>query len=422
LSRPLLINLLAIGLIIGAFTSIPWFIGPNLPTLNRLLVQGIGLAFVAGWIVLLFRDAPAWAQGKVAWPFSSPFVVWAGMALLTAGHWLWLPFADEGVLLACMVCEFCTTTVYILATIQPPPSRGRIPIAPLILPLSMALYLVVFPNRFSLPLGVFALTYAFVVALMQRFWQQAVDEAHAARLMTEAALRQVAAERDAKTRFLESASHDLGQPLQAARLSFDQVMRARDPAARERAARRIGWAFDATEQLLRRMLEHLRLESGGVEARCEPVAVGPLIARVAEMNEPAARLAGVTIVAMQSRLVAEADPELTERILGNLVVNALRHAKASRVLVGVRPRGPRVRLWVIDDGVGIPAADAPRLFEDYVQGSNHGDEVRGGFGLGLASARRMAALMGAEVAHDASWRNGSAFWVELPRAAAKARG
>ena len=180
------------------------------------------------------------------------------------------------------------------------------------------------------------------------------------------------------------------------------------------------WAFDATEQLLRRMIDHLRLESGAVEARIEAVAVGPLIARLAEMHEPAARLAGVEVVAMPTRLAAAADPELLERVLGNLVVNSLRHAKARRVVVGARPRAGRVRLWVIDDGVGISPADTAALFEDYVQGSDHGDEVRGGFGLGLASARRMASLMGGEIALEARWLNGSAFWVELPAAHAKA--
>jgi len=89
------------------------------------------------------------------------------------------------------------------------------------------------------------------------------------------------------------------------------------------------------------------------------------------------------------------------------------------VLIGARRQAGRVRLWVIDDGVGICEADAPRLFEDYVQGSNHGDEVRGGFGLGLASARRMARLMGGGVGLEPKWLNGSAFWLELDAAEAK---
>jgi len=345
--------------------------------------------------------------------------VWAGNVLLCGAFWLWMPYAPEPVVLACIVCQVCTVTVYIMTTIEPPPSHGRIVVTPVFLPISIALYLLVHPQPYSIALSVFIFAFALTIVVLQRFVQQAVDDTFLARRAAEAALAQAAAERDAKTRFLASASHDLGQPLQAARLSFDQVLRSPDPDQRARAARRVGWAFDTTEQLLRQMLDHLRLESGAITPRIEAVAVGPLIARLGELNEPAARLAGVDLHIMPSRLTVQADPAMIERALGNLIVNAIRHSRARRVLVGARPRGGRVRLWVIDDGVGIAPADAARLFEDYAQGSDHGDEIRGGFGLGLASARRMAGLMGGEVALQGNWRNGSAFWLELPAADAK---
>jgi signal transduction histidine kinase len=73
-----------------------------------------------------------------------------------------------------------------------------------------------------------------------------------------------------------------------------------------------------------------------------------------------------------------------------------------------------VRLWVIDDGRGVAAQDQARLFDDYAQGSDHGDEVRGGFGLGLASVRRIMALMGGRCGLDPRWRGGAAFFLELP--------
>jgi signal transduction histidine kinase len=417
--RSVLINLMAVALVIGAFATIPVFVGPDLPRLNQLVIQALAALFVIGWLILMLRPVPPHGVGRVAWPFSSPFVVWGGIVLLGGGHWLWMPYADEGVLLACIICQICTVTLYVMTTIEPPPSRGRTPLAPLALPISIAVYLAVFPSRFSLPLGLFVVAYAITIQVMQRYVQRQVDEAYAARRAAEAAQAQAAAERDAKTRFLTSASHDLGQPLQAARLSFDQVQRATDPAARAKAAKRVDWALDATEGLLQRMLDHLRLDSGAVKVDARMVSVGPLIARLAELHEPAARLAGTQIVVMPSRLKVVADPQLLERCLNNLVTNAVRHAKANRILIGARRQGDRVGLWVIDDGTGIPSADQGRLFDDYVQGSNHGDEVRGGFGLGLASARRMARLMGGDVALDPRWRAGSAFRVDLPGVGAK---
>jgi len=228
------------------------------------------------------------------------------------------------------------------------------------------------------------------------------------------ALRDIAAERDAKTRFIASASHDLGQPVQAARMFFDQAIRSDVGPKRDKAVQGVHWAFDTTEQLLGQMMAHLQLESGVVEPKGDAFVIGPLIAEIADMNEPAAALANVSLHAMSCGLVVQADQALVRRAIGNLIGNAIRHAKAKRILIGARSSGRHVRLWVIDDGTGIPAFDVPRLFEDYVQGSDHGADIRGGFGLGLATTRRLARLMEGDAGLETNWVNGAAFWLELP--------
>ena len=330
-------------------------IGPALPDVVRDLTLGLVALYVALWLVLLGirvwpgdrrQDAPT------PWRRHDRAIIWMGNAALIAGFWLCSPYPEESLRLMAVIFRCATVTVEVLGTIERPPARPRLALAPLAMPLATALYFVVHWERYSLALVLFLVAYAYVVRELGRIVQGSVDRAYAARLAAEAALVQVAAERDAKTRFLASASHDPGQPLQAARLFFDQAMRSPDAARREAAARRVTWAFDATEQLLRQMLDHLRLESGVVEPHLSQVALGPLIARIAEMNEPAARLAGVTLLAMPSRLQATADATLVESALGNLVSNAIRHAKARHVLIGARRRAGRVRLWVVDDGVG----------------------------------------------------------------------
>jgi len=117
-----------------------------------------------------------------------------------------------------------------------------------------------------------------------------------------------------------------------------------------------------------------------------------------------------------ARRVLLADAEMAGRAISNFIHNAIHHAKCRRILVCARRRAGHIRIYVIDDGSGIANADAATLFEDYVQGSNHGDEIRGGFGLGLGSARRIARLLDGEAGHDSRWRAGSAFFLELPRA------
>ena len=420
--RALPVHLIAMASLIAWAIFLPVLIGPALPEQTRNFVYGVTALYVLAWLGLLAVSVLRRGSEPevLASRAGNRLVIWGGNAVLVFGFWLSMPYADEAVRMLCVAGVFATVATEVLGAIERPPARRRMVFSPLALPISTALYFIVHWERFSLIVAPFSIAYAFNVMMLRGVVQRAVDRTHAARQTAEMALAEVAAERDAKTRFLTSASHDLGQPLQAARLFFDQAMRAPDAARREAAARRVTWAFDATEQLLRQMLDHLRLESAAVEPRLERLAVGPLIARIAEMNEPAARLAGVSLLALPSRHHATADPALVERALGNLVANGVRHAKARRVLVGARRQGDRLRLWVIDDGVGIADADAAHIFEDYVQGSDHGDEIRGGFGLGLASARRMAGLMGGQVGLDRKWTHGSAFWLELGAAEAKA--
>jgi signal transduction histidine kinase len=417
-------HLVAMAVFVGVLIFGVRAIGAALPTLNRDLVVGLGAVYVAAWlglIVITLIEAGLGRDARARWQRRNRWITWGGSADSILAYWLVAPYAALDLQLVFLLFHIGIVTINVVASIDRPRGRGAGRFLPLALPASIAAFYATHWNPYAPALIVFAVSYGFVAQALRETLQTAVDRANAARRTAEAALVEVAAERDAKTRFLASASHDLGQPLQAARLFFDQAMKGRTAAQRTQAARKVTWAFDATEQLLRQMLDHLRLESGTVQPSIGKVAVGPLIARIAEMNEPAARLAGISIRAMPSQLSALADASLAERALGNLVANAIRHAKARRVLVGARRQAGRVRLWVVDDGVGIAEADAPRLFDDFVQGSNHGDEIRGGFGLGLGSARRMAGLMAGSVGLERKWTHGSAFWLELAASEAVAR-
>lgn len=411
--RAVWLHLLALGTLIAATAFTLHALGPALPPVRRNLIVALCAGYSAAWLFFLGLRLVRRRRGeRRAWRLHDRAIMWMGNAAIIGGFWLGMPYADDALLLLVVFFSFAPVVVEALGTVERPPARGA-SLIPLTLPAFIALYFLIHWDRYSPILVPYAVAHGYVAIALRATVQRAVDR-------TYAAMQQVAAERDARTRFLASASHDLGQPLQAARLFFDEVMESRTKAERETAGRRVTWALDAAEQLLRRMLDHLRLEAGAVRPQVRDVAVGSAIARVAEMHEPAARLAGLDIIALSSRLTARADPDLLERALGNLVANAIRHAKARRLLVGARRRAGRVRLWVIDDGAGVAEADAERLFADYFQGSDHGDEIRGGFGLGLASARRMAGLMDGEVGLEQRWRRGSAFWLELPAADAKA--
>lgn len=346
-------------------------------------------------------------------------VFWLGNLAVVTASWAVMPPSPPTLRLLNVVFCMCPVVVEIIGTVRNP-AYGRRGWAGTLAPLGIPAGLCAWYLQSGDPLGaavvfIFA-AFVLVLLLLREFLQSTVDAAYLAKAEAEAG-------RDARARFLAAASHDLGQPLQAARLFFDQATRARSTAARRTAEARVDWAFGAMEQQLRQILDHLMLDARELTPALTEVDAGAVFARVAELHEPGARLAGAQIVALPTTLRVRGDAAYVERALSNLIANAVRHAGARRILLGARRRGERVRIWVIDDGRGVPDTDIGRLFDEFAQGewADRGD-VRGGFGLGLASARRMAQQMGGDVGHDGRWRRGAAFWLELPRAASQASG
>ena len=409
------LQVLSNAVVVGVVVFVHIWVGEAVPPLRLLLFDIVYGGFALWWALSV-----AWLrlEGKIVedtaegWYAHSNQVFWFGNISTVAAFALVMPYVTEPVRLLVAMVSLAPVAVGSIGTVVTPrvgPRNIWAFLAPTPIPLSINVFFALAGDALAVPVIVFVTAFTAGLMLLREVIQGWVDEAWAAKRAAESA-------RDARTRFLASASHDLGQPLQAAGLFFDQVVQSPEGPARDKAIRNVRWSLESTANLLNQILNHLRLESGGVEARSETVALGALIAGIAEMQEPASRLANLQISAVQTGLIARCDRILTERALNNLVSNVIRHAKAHRLLIGARRRQGQARIWVIDDGVGVPASDLPRLFEDHVQGSNHDEEIRGGFGLGLASTRRLAELMGGQAGHDPRWRQGSAFWIELPLA------
>lgn len=235
----------------------------------------------------------------------------------------------------------------------------------------------------------------------------------AAAAETRLALAVADAERDAKARFVASASHDLKQPLATARIWAHLALEAQPGHARTEALAKAEQAFSAAADLVDSMLDHLRLEADSGVARIAAVSIGPILLATAARHAPAAEDVGLRIRAVPSRLGVAADPELLARALDNLVANSIRHSGGRRLLLGARREGAGVAIWAIDDGRGVAPVDRARLFEAYVQGALAGP---GGFGIGLSSARRQLELMHGHAVFDPNWTNGAAFRLWLPAA------
>lgn len=220
-----------------------------------------------------------------------------------------------------------------------------------------------------------------------------------------------------KTRFLAAASHDLLQPLNAARLylgALQQILPSDTTDAQE-VAEKVDKSIQSADQLLRGLLDISKLDHGVRPAAPRPISVNAVLADVFDEAEPIAEAAGLTLRISPTRLGVVADPDFLKSIVRNFVSNALRYTHSGGVLIGARRRGDRVRIEVWDTGIGVPQDKQGLIFEEFQRledADRHG--VRGA-GLGLAIARRMSKLMNAQIGLKSNPGMGSVFFVELPR-------
>ncbi|KPF75164.1 hypothetical protein IP88_07340 [alpha proteobacterium AAP81b] len=400
--------------VVGMEAAAQWQLAPDTP----FWVRAAAWAIVAALLLVFAWRIPAviaaTAAGDTARIDAHVHAVLAFGSYGTIGQvFLLFPWLDTEMRM--IVVIFCVATAAIIAmsSIERLPPEMRADLTPAIIPIGVIAWYLLHPSwPHLLVAGVVALLSLIMLQLRARLLAQ-VDRTREALLEAETARARLLAEREAKSRFIASAWHDLGQPIQAARLFSDQARRSPSPAARATAARDADTAFAAVERQLREMLDHLRLEAGTIAPAIATLAAGPLIADAAALHAAAARHAGVRLRALPSRLLLRGDGYLAARALSNLIDNALRHAGARRVLVAARRRQATIELWVIDDGIGIAPALAPTLFDDFTQGAA---TVAGGFGLGLGSARRCARLLGGELTLSLRWCGGAAFCLALPAA------
>ena len=224
----------------------------------------------------------------------------------------------------------------------------------------------------------------------------------------------------AKSSFLAAASHDLRQPVHALGLFVGALRGIELPPEGLELVEQIEASTAAMDTLFGALLDISRLDAGVVEARPRPFAIQPLLARICREFEAEAQDKGLSLVHHPCGAVIDTDPVLLERILRNLVSNAVRYTSSGRVVVGCRRRGRALGVEVWDTGPGIPADMRQRVFQEYFQLANPERDRSKGLGLGLAIVRRLAELIQGELVLRSEAGRGSCFAVSIPRAAADA--
>jgi Na+/proline symporter/signal transduction histidine kinase len=219
-----------------------------------------------------------------------------------------------------------------------------------------------------------------------------------------------------KTRFLAAASHDLLQPLNAARLYASSLAETAVSApAEERVglARNVDASLEAVEEILGALLDISRLDAGAMRPEIGDVSLGEMFGQLEIEFAPMARAKGLKLMFVSTRAVVRSDRRLLRRLLQNFVSNAVKYTPQGRVLVGVRRRGEMARVEVWDTGLGIPEAMRAAVFDEFHR-LDQGAKVARGLGLGLSIVERLGRVLGHPIGLASEHGRGSVFSVAAP--------
>ncbi|MBT2422566.1 HAMP domain-containing histidine kinase [Streptomyces sp. ISL-22] len=222
-------------------------------------------------------------------------------------------------------------------------------------------------------------------------------------------------------RFVSDVSHELRTPLTTVRMAADVIHEARedfDPVT-ARSAELLADQLDRFESLLADLLEISRFDAGAAALEAEPIDLREVVRRVVSGAAPLAERKGtqIRVVGDQQPIVAEADARRVERVLRNLVVNAVEHGEGRDVVVKLAAAGGAVAVAVRDYGVGLKPGEATRVFSRFWRADPARARTTGGTGLGLSIALEDARLHGGWLQAWGEPGGGSQFRLTLPRTA-----
>ncbi|WP_333607670.1 PAS domain-containing hybrid sensor histidine kinase/response regulator [Arsukibacterium sp.] len=241
---------------------------------------------------------------------------------------------------------------------------------------------------------------------------------------TEQQLLQAKAEAEranaSKTRFLALASHDILQPLNAARLFTAALGGASEQAQRNAILSQLDNSLKASEELISTLLEIAKLDDGKLSPDVQPVAMNELLLQLADEYSLLASQKGLTLKVRGCDYLVQTDAMYLRRILQNLLSNAIKYTVSGKVLLGCRKRNEKLVLQVWDSGPGIVSQDLARIFEDFyrIDATAKGQQ---GVGLGLGVVHRMAKLLGHPLSVRSWPGKGTLFSISLPLAKQVAR-
>jgi len=222
-----------------------------------------------------------------------------------------------------------------------------------------------------------------------------------------------------KTRFLAAASHDLRQPIQAMRLFEGALAATLTTTEQHELLDKISAAGKNLSQLLDKLLDISQLDSGIIQPKPIPIVLDDLLYQLQQQYTELASEQNIDLITIPTRLHSHIDPLQLERILNNLISNAIRHMqRPGKILLGVRQRQGRVLIEVWDNGQGIPWQAQDKIFDEFYQVNNPERNRSKGLGLGLPIVKRLCHLNNCELRFRSQPNKGCYFGILLPTAPA----
>ncbi|MBW8370927.1 MAG: response regulator [Thiobacillus sp.] len=218
----------------------------------------------------------------------------------------------------------------------------------------------------------------------------------------------------AKSRFLAAASHDLRQPMHAISLYVESLKPQMQGRAAEDTLNKIERSILGTVELFNAILDVTKLDAGVVQPTLAPVRIRKLYLQLADEFSAEADRRGLSLRVRAPDVWIESDAILLERIVRNLLSNALLHTTRGGVLLSARPCQGKLRLQIWDTGSGIAPEHQPRIFEEFYQAETQSPQTRHGLGLGLAIVRRLARLLGYPLQLHSRSGQGTVFSLDVP--------
>lgn len=221
-----------------------------------------------------------------------------------------------------------------------------------------------------------------------------------------------------RTRFLAAISHDVLQPMNAARLFASALHGSESPSEQKHLAERVDTALRAAEELLDGLLDISRLDAGALEPERTVFSLDGLLREIAGQFTPVAQVRGLKLRVARTGLAVNSDRRLLRRVLQNFLANAFRYTQSGGVLIGVRRRAGRAEIQVWDTGPGIPPHHLQQIFEEFKRFEQPSPWGERGLGLGLSICQRISRMLDHPLSVFSQPGRGSLFSIAAPLAQA----